>query len=218
MEIPLILGNKTDDGIIDPKDKVELRLRLKNMRLVLPDNVILSFYKDLEEVIKTRFNTTEFSYTSELKLFLFEYKGKKFAYLFPTMGSYASVVLEEMIALGGKRFIFIGSVGTTAEIKRGVILLPSKAIRDEGVSYAYLPPEYFSFPDQKLFQRLKSKVIDSGREYKEGTCWTVSTPFRETRQKLSLFIDQGTICVDMEAASLFAVAEYRHIPIAGVFL
>jgi uridine phosphorylase len=53
----------------------------------------------------------------------------------------AAYLLEETIALGGRKFIACGVAGTLdAEIAMGHLLLPTAAVRDEGASYHYLPP------------------------------------------------------------------------------
>ena len=53
----------------------------------------------------------------------------------------AAGLLEEMIAWGCRKFIACGGCGVLAqEIAVGHLILVTSAVRDEGVSYHYLPP------------------------------------------------------------------------------
>jgi len=47
--------------------------------------------------------------------------------------------------------------------------------------------------------------------------WTTDAPYRETFHKRDFFLKRGAICVDMEAAALFAIAKYRGVKIGGIF-
>ena len=62
--------------------------------------------------------------------------------VFPGIGApIASAILEELIALGCRKFVACGSGGVLkSELKRGTVVIPSYAVRDEGTSYHYLPP------------------------------------------------------------------------------
>jgi len=61
---------------------------------------------------------------------------------FPGIGApIAAAILEELIALGCRRFVACGSGGVLIpELKRGTVVIPDSAVRDEGTSYHYLPP------------------------------------------------------------------------------
>jgi len=129
------------------------------------------------------------------------------------------MILEEMIALGAKKIIFIGGVGVLNEhIIRGDLIIPNRAIRDDGVSYQYEPPSLFSYPSHALKENLYNALDGSGLHFWEGATWTTSSVFRETQEKLELFRSKGAICVETEAASLFSVARFRDVQIAGLFI
>ena len=56
-------------------------------------------------------------------------------------GPGAAVTLEELHAMGCKKFIICGGAGAlTKDTKVGEIIIPISAIRDEGTSYHYLEP------------------------------------------------------------------------------
>jgi uridine phosphorylase len=46
--------------------------------------------------------------------------------------------------------------------------------------------------------------------------WTTDAPYRETRQQLGRYGEEGALAVGMQAASLFALAQVRHAQIAVV--
>ena len=68
--------------------------------------------------------------------------GQEFALFVPHVGGAASgSMMEELAAHGGRCFVFFGSCGVLrGEITDGHLILPTAAVRDEGLSYHYLPP------------------------------------------------------------------------------
>jgi uridine phosphorylase len=134
------------------------------------------------------------------------------------MGSIAAAILDEAIALGARKIIFIGGVGVLQpEIARGDIIIPTRAIRDEGVSYHYLKPSQYAYPDKKVIATIATTLKKTQTPYHQGTVWTTSAPFRETITKVRKFHRQGVLAVDMEAASFFAVARHRKAQIGTIF-
>ena len=86
-------------------------------------------------------------------------------------------------------------------------VLIDRALRDEGVSYHYLPPSEFSSAAGDLlnavegaFARLRAPVI-------RGATWTTDAPFRETAVQIAAMQARGLLAVEMEAAGLYAFAQ-----------
>lgn len=127
----------------------------------------------------------------------------------------ATTVLEELIALGGREFINIGSCGGLDNF--GVYLC-TKAVRDEGTSHHYLPKGRFSFPDEKLTKKLGISITKQGLEFEEGPTWTIDAPYRETISEVRHYKKLGVKTVEMEASALFAVANVRKVKIASAFV
>lgn len=120
--------------------------------------------------------------------------------------------LEELIALGCENFIVCGGAGVLRkDIAVGHLIVPHSAVRDEGTSYHYLPPsrEVPCVPQALALieQVLKGKDIP----YITAKTWTTDAFYRETRDKVNLRIAEGCISVEMEAAALFAVAQFRGV-------
>ena len=127
----------------------------------------------------------------------------------------AAAVFEELIALGGKTFL---NIGTAGGLHNGGIFLCTKALRDEGTSYHYLPHGHYSYPDKGLTKKFEGFVKKQGLSYKEGTTWTIDAPYRETKSEIEHYAKKGISTVEMEASALFAVAKYRKVKIAAAFV
>ena len=220
--IPLLLGEPTDEAIASPEDYVRyIELTRGQKRPELPARAVLSFrYTGALSVLKELYDveTCDF-FGVENRIYTFEHEGVQmcFAYL-PVGAPVASSVLEELMALGVEKAIFLGGVGVLKpDIRRWQVILPDRAIRDEGTSYHYQEPSVFAHPSKRLLRALERALISMGVPYVRGAVWTTDAPYRETRRKRELFMGLGAVCVDMEAAALFSVASFRGGEVAGLF-
>jgi uridine phosphorylase len=70
------------------------------------------------------------------------YRGHRLAFFHPGIGApLAAALLEEVIGFGCRKFIACGGCGVLQpDLAVGHLILVSGAVRDEGVSYHYLPP------------------------------------------------------------------------------
>ncbi|MEW5923489.1 MAG: nucleoside phosphorylase [Candidatus Zixiibacteriota bacterium] len=141
------------------------------------------------------------------------YEGRRLALFRPYIGApIAAGMLEQAIALGCRKFTACGGAGVlNRDIAVGHIMVPASAIRDEGTSYHYLPPEreVAASPEAvaAIEQTLKSRHIP----YNACKTWTTDAPYRETKDKVELRRDEGCLTVEMEAAAFFAVAQFRNV-------
>ena len=128
--------------------------------------------------------------------------------------SYAVLVAEQLFVSGCKYLISITSAGIINNTQsNNRFALITEAFRDEGTSYHYLPPA----AKTKLSQSLRTKLIKtSPREkcpYFEAKSWTTDAPYRETEFAIEGMKRRGAICVEMEAAALYALAEAKQYDI-----
>ena len=141
-------------------------------------------------------------------------------------GANAVTFVEELIALGAKYFI---SVGTAGGLHREGVYVCQKAFRDEGTSYHYLPPRNDLiasigglpeiFPKSHLRVALEKSLKEKDLSYQLAPTWTTDAPYRETRPEVDMFSkNHGVATVEMECASLFALAEFRQVAIASVLI
>ena len=137
----------------------------------------------------------------------------------PVMGaSYAAMVLENLIAWGAKKFIFLGWCGSISEaVKIGDIIVAEAAIIDEGTSGHYHDKNARrSFPSASMTNRLKKELAQNQIHYHNDIIWSTDAIYRETRQKVKFHQDQGAIGVEMEMSALFTVADFRSVDICAM--
>lgn len=136
----------------------------------------------------------------------------------PAVGApMAAMVLEKLIILGATRVVVFGWCGSLdPELPMGTLLLPTWALSDEGTSAHYSAqgrPESCSILRRSLHDYLATQ-----ERVLEGPVWTTDAPYRETREKVRRFREQGVVAVEMEFSALCSVAAYRGVEIAGVML
>jgi purine-nucleoside phosphorylase len=131
----------------------------------------------------------------------------------------AAVMLEDLIALGCRRVVSIGTCGgMDPSLAVGDLVLCSGAIRDEGTSYHYLPDGEPAVPDAALTARLGDALDARGVGFRHGDAWTTDAPYRETAEEVLRHVDAGVPVVEMEAAALFAVARVRDAQVASLLV
>jgi uridine phosphorylase len=129
----------------------------------------------------------------------------------------AAGLLEEAIAFGCRKFIVCGGCGVLEKgIAVGNLIVVSGAVRDEGVSYHYLPAGREVKAHVSGVAALERTLLRQGLPYLVGKTWTTDAPYRETNAKIAARKGEGCITVEMEAASLMAVAEYREAVLGQV--
>jgi uridine phosphorylase len=121
-------------------------------------------------------------------------------------------LLEEMIPRGTRKYIACGGCGVLVQdIDVGNIVVPTSAVRDEGTSYHYLPPGREVHPSPQALSAICEVFAENKIPFRTGKTWTTDAPYRETPEKVKLRRAEGCLTVEMEAASFFAVAEFRNL-------
>ena len=140
-----------------------------------------------------------------------EYKGKRFAMFQSFVGEPACVnMYEDLLALGSKRLILLGNCGVLDQkIQDCGIVIPTRAIRDEGTSYHYAPPGDTIEVNKKYREAFIEVLNAAGYPYVEGTTWTTDACYRETAAKMKRRKEQGAIIVEMECAGMQALCDFR---------
>ena len=130
----------------------------------------------------------------------------------------AAMTLEKLIALGGKQFIVYGWCGSLQQdICTGDMVLPTWAASEEGTSLHY-PTQQPATATDSLRHRLAEHLSNFGIKTFSGPVWTTDAPYRETRQKVTTYREQGILGVEMEFAALAAVAAFRKVELAAALL
>jgi uridine phosphorylase len=130
----------------------------------------------------------------------------------------AATVMEDLAAAGTTSFVSVGTAGSLqGDLQVGDLVLCEAAIRDEGVSHHYLPPGKLADASGPLTAALRAAMTQAGPGFRSGISWTIDTPYRETVAEARHYQAEGVLCVEMEAAALFAVAGVRGLQAASAF-
>ena len=87
--------------------------------------------------------------------------------------------------------------------------MPTKALRDEGTSYHYLPPSRFVNINKKALKVIEKNLMSHNLKYEEVITWSTDGFYRETKDMVEYRINEGCKVVEMECSALAAVAEFR---------
>ena len=127
----------------------------------------------------------------------------------------AVTVLEELIALGVKRIIVVGTGGSLQPaLPIGSLAIATGAIREDGTSFHYAPAGVEVAPDAGLSRALGEAVAGLGGAVTFGPMWTTDAPYRELKSKVMVYGAMGALAVEMEAAALFALGALREVKVA----
>jgi uridine phosphorylase len=127
----------------------------------------------------------------------------------------AAIAVEELSARGTELFIGVGTAGAISEqLAVCDVTVCSAALRDEGTSHHYAPPEPFARPDPGLTDRLREALPAAAY----GPSWTTDAPYRETAEEIAAYRAEGILTVDMEASCLFTVARMTGTAAAAAFV
>jgi DeoD family purine-nucleoside phosphorylase len=125
-------------------------------------------------------------------------------------GPSAAIVLEELIALGARRAVRVGTAGAVdPRLRLGELVLASEAITADGTSRALGAGERVP-ADAALLAALQAARPDvrCGAVVSSDLFYEVGEPRFETWR------EAGALAVEMEAAALFTVGRLRDMPVA----
>ena len=134
--------------------------------------------------------------------------------------SNAATIMDLLTAVMPKGVLFLGKCGglkKSTEI--GHFILPIAAIRGEGTSDDYLPPEVPALPSFKLHKFVSEKIVREGHEYRTGVVYTTNRRLWEHDQEFLERLRRNTcIGIDMETATLFIVGHFNDISRGALLL
>lgn len=157
--------------------------------------------------------------TGQVPIYRVKAFGTEVALFMPHVGApAASAFIEDLVPWGGRHFVFCGAAGALRrDIVHGHLIVATGAVRDEGLSYHYLPPADEVEIKPHCVQAMRDALEALHYPYIEGKTWTTDAFFRETEKKAARRREQGCISVEMECAGLAAVAQFRGVDFAQFF-
>jgi AMP nucleosidase len=136
------------------------------------------------------------------------------------MGSaMAATVMDLLAAVEPRAVLFLGKCGGLKKTKVGEFILPIAAIRGEGTSNDYLPPEIPALPSFRLQAAVSAAIVKRGLDYWTGTVYTTNRRVWEHDDKFKQYLtDVRASAIDMETATVFVVGFANHIPKGALLL
>ncbi len=132
-------------------------------------------------------------------------------------GPAASIAFEELIKLGAKVFIRVGSAGGRQKnTPIGTPVVIQAAFRGEGTSKAYLPSEFPAVADLEVTNALVKALKDNDIYYQVGLGFTRDAYYVQDKKLNSLLTDCGIKAAEQEAAVLFIVGSVRGVKTGAV--
>ncbi len=132
-------------------------------------------------------------------------------------GPFAVLIAEQLQASGARLIIGLTSAGRVSpDLPLPCLVVATSAIRDEGTSYHYLPPDSEVACKSPVVPLLERELIATGWAVRSGKVWTTDAPYRETKAQLNKWAREGALAVEMQAASLFAFGIAKRAPVASV--
>ena len=132
----------------------------------------------------------------------------------------AATVMDLLTAIDPKAVLFLGKCGgLKRRNKLGDLILPIAAIRGEGTSDDYFPPEVPALPAFALQKAVSTTIRDYGVDYWTGTVYTTNRRVWEHDEEFKDYLQQiRAYAIDMETATIFIVGFYNRIPTGALLL
>jgi AMP nucleosidase len=138
-----------------------------------------------------------------------------------TMGSAnAATIMDLLSAVSPKACLFLGKCGgLKKKMAIGDLILPIAAIRGEGTSNDYFPPEVPALPAFTLQRAISTTIREHGKDYWTGTVYTTNRRVWEHDNEFKDYLRKvRTMAIDMETATLFTTGFANKIPVGALLL
>ena len=145
-------------------------------------------------------------------------------------GPSAAIALEELVKVGAKKFIRVGTCGgMDIDVKSGDLVIATGAIRMEGTSKEYAPIEFPAVADYDIVTSLINAAKKLNQSYHVGVVECKDSFYGqhspeimpvnyELQNKWNAWLKLGCKASEMESAALFIVASYLKVKVGSIFL
>ena len=132
----------------------------------------------------------------------------------------AATVMDLLHAISPKAVLFLGKCGGLKKRNKiGDLILPIAAIRGEGTSGDYFPPEVPALPAFALQKAISTTIRDHGVDYWTGTVYTTNRRVWEHDEAFKTYLQEiRAYAIDMETATIFTVGFFNKIPTGALLL
>lgn len=180
----------------------------------LPERLVLAFLgPTVDEFASERGWETAVeleSITRDFPYYVTEHDGVRVGIVLAPLGAPAAVQnLEFGLNLGVRHVVAVGSCGALHSHEENAMLVPTRALRDEGTSFHYAPAGDWIELDPTAVAAVKDALVAANREFAEVSTWTTDGFYRETPAVIARRREQGCDVVDMECSALAAACAFR---------
>lgn len=132
----------------------------------------------------------------------------------------AATVMDLLSAINPKAVLFLGKCGGLKHrAELGDLILPIAAIRGEGTSNDYFPPEVPALPAFALQKAISTTIRDHARDYWTGTVYTTNRRVWEHDDKFKKYLKKiRALAIDMETATIFMTGFFNETPTGALLL
>lgn len=132
----------------------------------------------------------------------------------------AALIIELVSVINPTAALFLGMCGGLhRSLKVGDFILPTAAIRDEGASQHFMPPQVPALPTFKVQKFTSQILVEKGLDYRTGVVHTTDYRFWEFDQKFKAQLyEERALAIDMETATLFVGGFVSKVPIGALLL
>jgi AMP nucleosidase len=132
----------------------------------------------------------------------------------------AATVMDLLTAINPEAVLFLGKCGGLKKRNKiGDLILPIAAIRGEGTSNDYFPPEVPAMPAFALQKAISTTIRDNQVDYWTGTVYTTNRRVWEHDEIFKEYLTRvRAYAIDMETATIFTVGFYNKIPTGALLL
>lgn len=132
----------------------------------------------------------------------------------------AATVMDLLTAISPKAVLFLGKCGGLKKKNEvGDLILPIAAIRGEGTSNDYFPPEVPALPAFNLEKAISTTIRNHNKDYWTGTIYTTNRRVWEHDEEFKDYLRKIRVMgIDMETATIFSAGFFNHIPCGALLL
>ncbi|MEJ2665820.1 MAG: AMP nucleosidase [Deinococcales bacterium] len=132
----------------------------------------------------------------------------------------AALIIEVLATADPKATLFLGMAGGLhRSLQVGDFILPTAAIRDEGASRHFMPPQVPALPTFKVQKFISQIIVERGLDYRTGVVHSTDYRFWEFDERFKQHLyEERALAIDMETATLFTVGFASKVPIGALLL
>ncbi len=132
----------------------------------------------------------------------------------------AATMMDLLSAIAPKAVLFLGKCGGLKKNNNvGDLILPIAAIRGDGTSNDYFPPEVPALPSFALQKAISTTIRDHARDYWTGTVYTTNRRVWEHDDDFKAYLRKiRVMAIDMETATIFTTGFFNQIPTGALLL